>query len=50
RPLLLDTAAKVLVVLFLLLGLGGHIASGTMDYDSDDHDSDYSAPAAVPVR
>ncbi|MGW4163612.1 DUF4389 domain-containing protein [Streptomyces sp. NPDC004788] len=41
RPLLLDTTAKVLVWLFLLLGLVGQITSGTIDYD--DHDDDYHA-------
>lgn len=51
RPLLLDTAAKVLVVLFLLLGLAGHVVSGTVDYDDNGHESDdVTAPAAVPAR
>ncbi|MEV5982154.1 DUF4389 domain-containing protein [Streptomyces sp. NPDC052114] len=36
RPLLLDTAATVLVVLFLLLGLAGHLTNATVDYSSDD--------------
>ncbi|MGF0176325.1 DUF4389 domain-containing protein [Streptomyces sp. Marseille-Q5077] len=51
RPLLLDTAAKVLVVLFLLLGLAGHVVSSTVDY-YDDHDSEYdgTAPAVPPGR
>ncbi|MCZ4610243.1 DUF4389 domain-containing protein [Streptomyces sp. Lzd4kr] len=50
RPLLLDTVAKVLVVLFLLLGLAGHIVSGTVDYDGSDDDYDSVAPTAVPTR
>ncbi|WP_406415988.1 DUF4389 domain-containing protein [Streptomyces sp. NBC_01614] len=51
RPLLLDTTAKVLVVLFLLLGLAGHVVSSTVDH-YDDHDSDYDgmAPAVPPGR
>lgn len=51
RPLLLDTTAKVLVVLFLLLGLAGHVVSSTVDY-YDDHDSEYdgTAPAVPPGR
>ncbi|MFI8786121.1 DUF4389 domain-containing protein [Streptomyces sp. NPDC055105] len=50
RPLLLDTAAKVLVVLFLLLGLVGQIANSTVDYDSDyaDNITDHSAGAVAP--
>lgn len=50
RPLLLDTTAKVLVVLFLLLGVCGHIVSGVVDY-GDDEMNDRTAPAAkmVPV-
>lgn len=50
RPLLLDTTAKVLVVLFLLLGLGGHVAGGVVDYDDYDQDSARMAPAVVPAR
>ncbi|MFE9120460.1 DUF4389 domain-containing protein [Streptomyces sp. NPDC007172] len=34
RPLVLGTAAKVLVVLFLLLGLAGNIANATVERDS----------------
>lgn len=50
RPLLLDTTAKVLVVLFLLLGVGGHIASGVVDYGDDEkNDRTAPAPAAVAV-
>lgn len=48
RPLLLDTTAKVLVVLFLLLGVGGHIASGVVDY-GDDEKNDRTAPAPAPA-
>ncbi|MGW6399382.1 DUF4389 domain-containing protein [Streptomyces sp. NPDC055134] len=50
RPLLLDTAAKVLVVLFLLLGLVGQLANSTVDYHSDDADNitDHSACAVAP--
>ncbi|GAA3135900.1 DUF4389 domain-containing protein [Streptomyces rectiviolaceus] len=40
RPLLLDTAAKVLVVLFLLLGLAGHTVNASVDYDSDSDSDD----------
>ncbi|MEU6763844.1 DUF4389 domain-containing protein [Streptomyces sp. NPDC046853] len=36
RPLVLDTAATVLIVLFLLLGLAGHAVNSTVDYGSDD--------------
>ncbi|MFC9398249.1 DUF4389 domain-containing protein [Streptomyces sp. NPDC057027] len=38
RPLRLSTAAQVLVWLFLLLGLAGHLTSGTIDYDDADDD------------
>ncbi|WP_328427525.1 DUF4389 domain-containing protein [Streptomyces sp. NBC_00443] len=51
RPLLLDTTATVLVVLFLLLGLAGHVVSSAVDYD--DHDQEtagVTAPASVPAR
>ncbi|MFC9670739.1 DUF4389 domain-containing protein [Streptomyces sp. NPDC056949] len=50
RPLLLDTAAKVLVVLFLLLGLAAQIANNTVNYDSDDdyHITYHSAGAVAP--
>ncbi|MFJ9825119.1 DUF4389 domain-containing protein [Streptomyces sp. NPDC101160] len=48
RPLLLDTPAKILVWLFLLLGLIGQITSGTVDYD--DHDDDHHPNAAVTAR
>ncbi|MEU6825922.1 DUF4389 domain-containing protein [Streptomyces atriruber] len=47
RPLLLDTAATVLIVLFLLLGLAGHVVNTTVDYGSDD-DHDSAAGVAVP--
>jgi hypothetical protein len=52
RPLLLDTAAKVLVVLFLLLGLVAQIANSTVNYDSDDtyNITDHSAGAVAPER
>ncbi|KMS68784.1 membrane protein [Streptomyces viridochromogenes] len=51
RPLLLDTTAKVLVVLFLLLGVACHVVSGTVDYDDNGQDGeDVMAPAAVPAR
>ncbi|MFF0431466.1 DUF4389 domain-containing protein [Streptomyces sp. NPDC004327] len=50
RPLLLDTPAKILVWVFLLLGLAGQITSGTVDYDNDndkdEHGSAVTAPAA----
>ncbi|WP_406858840.1 DUF4389 domain-containing protein [Streptomyces sp. HUAS MG47] len=35
RPLVLDTGGKVLVWVFLALGLAGQLTSGTVDYDSD---------------
>lgn len=38
RPLRLSTAAQVLVWLFLLLGLAGHLTSGTIDYEDGDDD------------
>ncbi|MEK0096917.1 DUF4389 domain-containing protein [Streptomyces sp. A475] len=52
RPLLLDTAAKVLVVLFLLLGLVAQIANNTVHYGSDDtYDiTDHSAGAVTPAH
>ncbi|MEY9991513.1 hypothetical protein ABIE67_003545 [Streptomyces sp. V4I8] len=51
RPLLLDTTAKVLVVLFLLLGLAGHVVSSSVDYDDNGQEGyDVTAPAAVPAR
>ncbi|MFE0252563.1 DUF4389 domain-containing protein [Streptomyces sp. NPDC059010] len=50
RPLLMDTTAKALVMLFLLLGLAGHIAGGTVDYDDDRENDEVMAPAAVPAR
>ncbi|WP_329285112.1 DUF4389 domain-containing protein [Streptomyces sp. NBC_00691] len=45
RPLRLGTGAQVLVWLFLLLGLAGHLTSGTIDYDDqgDDHAGTASA-------
>ncbi|MER7175500.1 DUF4389 domain-containing protein [Streptomyces mesophilus] len=37
RPLLLDTGAKVLLVLFLILGLAGHVTQNTLvTYDGDE--------------
>ncbi|MCX5205503.1 DUF4389 domain-containing protein [Streptomyces sp. NBC_00237] len=39
RPLVLDTTGRVLLVLFLLLGLAGHIVNATTDYRSDDSGS-----------
>ncbi|MEV0322814.1 DUF4389 domain-containing protein [Streptomyces sp. NPDC050658] len=41
RPLLLGTPAKVLVVVFLLLGLAGHVTSGTVNRDDDGYGYDY---------
>lgn len=38
RPLILGTPAKVLVWVFLLLGLAGNVTSGSVDYDSNDYD------------
>ncbi|HEY9371104.1 DUF4389 domain-containing protein [Streptomyces sp.] len=49
RPLVLDTAAKVLVWVFLLLGLAGHLTSGTVDYDTD-YDTDYARSSAAVER
>ncbi|WP_073904493.1 DUF4389 domain-containing protein [Streptomyces sp. CB02009] len=48
RPLRLSTGAQVLVWLFLLLGLAGHLTSGTVDYD--DSGDDHAAPAAAADR
>ncbi|MER8232677.1 DUF4389 domain-containing protein [Streptomyces sp. NPDC094049] len=49
RPLVLGTAAKVLVWLFLLLGLAGHVTSSTVTTGSDEHyehdESGTTAPA-----
>ncbi len=45
RPLRLSTAAQVLVWLFLLLGLAGHLTSGTVNYDTTD--DDYRAATAT---
>ncbi|MFP3986231.1 DUF4389 domain-containing protein [Streptomyces sp. E11-3] len=47
RPLLLGTGAKVLVVLFLLIGLAGHVTSSTADYDGDDWDRARSATSSA---
>ncbi|MFJ2740804.1 DUF4389 domain-containing protein [Streptomyces sp. NPDC087440] len=44
RPLLLDTTAKVLLVLFLLLGLAGHVVNATTDYDADRRDGFSTTP------
>ncbi|MEU6125883.1 DUF4389 domain-containing protein [Streptomyces sp. NPDC047123] len=49
RPLLLDTAATVLVVLFLLLGLAGHVTSATVDYDFDG-ESTHTAGVVQPMH
>ncbi|MFD0367488.1 DUF4389 domain-containing protein [Streptomyces sp. NPDC127114] len=46
RPLLLGTPAKVLVWLFLLLGLAGHIANGTVTRTDDDGYARSSASVA----
>ncbi|WP_156725753.1 DUF4389 domain-containing protein [Streptomyces apocyni] len=48
RPLLMGTAAKILVVLFLLLGLAGHITSSTANYTDEDKGTDHVAPAVAP--
>ncbi|MEK9521777.1 DUF4389 domain-containing protein [Streptomyces sp. NPDC087908] len=48
RPLRLSTGAQVLVWLFLLLGLAGHLTSGTVDYD--DTGDDRATAAAPPAR
>ncbi|MFJ9112301.1 DUF4389 domain-containing protein [Streptomyces sp. NPDC102283] len=42
RPLVLSSAAKWLVVLFLVLGLAGHIASSVTASTSDDIDDTYA--------
>ncbi|MDV9190613.1 DUF4389 domain-containing protein [Streptomyces sp. SR27] len=47
RPLVLGTPAQVLVWLFLLLGLAGHITSGTVRSDSDDYHAASPSPAAA---
>ncbi|MEU8526923.1 MULTISPECIES: DUF4389 domain-containing protein [Streptomyces] len=50
RPLVLGTPAKVLVWVFLVLGLAGNLTSGSVDYDSDKDHDDYKGrggPAAV---
>ncbi|MFI5806655.1 DUF4389 domain-containing protein [Streptomyces sp. NPDC051561] len=41
RPLVLDTTAKVLLVLILLLGVAGHIVNATTDYGPN-HRNGYS--------
>ncbi|SDL01535.1 DUF4389 domain-containing protein [Streptomyces indicus] len=47
RPLLLGTGAKVLLVVFLVLGLGGHTAQNTLvSYDGDEKAG--SRPASQP--
>ncbi|RVU18910.1 DUF4389 domain-containing protein [Streptomyces antnestii] len=43
RPLLLDTTAKVLVVLFLVLGLAGHVVNASVDHGSDHDEDDFMA-------
>ncbi|WP_406064364.1 DUF4389 domain-containing protein [Streptomyces sp. NBC_01077] len=48
RPLRLSTGAQVLLWLFLLLGLAGHVTSGTIDYD-DMGDDRPDAAAARPA-
>ncbi|MCX3060772.1 DUF4389 domain-containing protein [Streptomyces beihaiensis] len=40
HPLRLSTGATVLVILFLLLGLAGHVVNGTENYGTD-HDHDH---------
>ncbi|WMX48636.1 DUF4389 domain-containing protein [Streptomyces roseicoloratus] len=45
RPLLLATSAKVLVWLFLLLGLAGHVTNGAVT--NADDDADYGAHPVV---
>lgn len=47
RPLVLDTTAKVLVVLFLLLGLAGQLVSATTDYGPSRNDN-YAIPTTTP--
>ncbi|WP_167161142.1 DUF4389 domain-containing protein [Streptomyces sp. MBT27] len=49
RPLILDTAAKVLVVLFLLLGLAGHITNATVESNTGE-DTNASASGAAAGR
>ncbi|MFI0976337.1 DUF4389 domain-containing protein [Streptomyces sp. NPDC021093] len=48
RPLLLDTAAKVLVVLFLLLGAAGQTVNATTAYGADNSDATANVPTATP--
>ncbi|MET9728990.1 DUF4389 domain-containing protein [Streptomyces zaomyceticus] len=45
HPLRLSTGAQVLVWLFLLLGLAGHVTSGTVDYDTNDDRPEAAATA-----
>ncbi|MFC8278269.1 DUF4389 domain-containing protein [Streptomyces sp. NPDC057271] len=47
RPLPLSTGAQVLVWLFLLLGLAGHLTSGTVQSDMDDDRADAAAVSAA---
>ncbi|MEU6852055.1 DUF4389 domain-containing protein [Actinacidiphila alni] len=50
RPLLLSTGAKVLVVVFLLVGLAGDVVGNTVrDWDGDHDDNAAAAPAAAAV-
>ncbi|WP_418955271.1 DUF4389 domain-containing protein [Streptomyces tritici] len=49
RPLVLGTGAQALVWLLLLLGLGGHLASGTADYDADRYDTGSASARRGPV-
>ncbi|QNS09040.1 DUF4389 domain-containing protein [Streptomyces xanthii] len=48
RPLLLDTSAKVLLVIFLLLGLAGQVVRGTVDYDDDGSTDPYGSHRTAP--
>ncbi|MGW8327547.1 DUF4389 domain-containing protein [Streptomyces sp. NPDC055897] len=50
RPLLLDTAAKVLVVLFLLLGLAGHITNATVESDTADDTTRTALSGTLPAH
>ncbi|MFE1382520.1 DUF4389 domain-containing protein [Streptomyces sp. NPDC058740] len=48
HPLLLDTAGKVLVWVFLFLGLVGHLASGTVQSVDSDDDRYGATPVTAP--
>lgn len=48
RPLVLSSAAKWLVVLFLVLGLAGHVISSVTASTSDDIDDTYDTRLVGP--